>query len=379
MSVSPTVLLIDDSPEDRVLYRRFLCGNQHSAYNIVETGTAIEGLNWCKHSRPDVILLDYCLPDLTGLEVLAELRLQFGDGLMPVVMLTGQGDESIAVQAMKQGVQDYLVKGQLSPDVLDRTLHSAITQFRLQQQLVQQQQQQQVITAIALRVCQSLSLQEILATTVAEVRQLLNADRVLMYQLAANSEGKVVAESVVAPWSACLDEQIEDQCFYTRIEKDYKQGRTRAIDHIYEAGLTDCHVEMLERFQVKANLVVPILIGSPTDRLWGLLIAHQCHAPRTWQASETELLQQLAVQIAIALQQAELYEQLETLNTQLEERVQTRSVATGNFAASGNPKIPGGARVLFTADQCHYCRSSHRPHGRTGHGTHSQPDSSLPA
>ena len=70
-------------------------------YLLAETATGEEGLQWCQNERPDCVLLDYCLPDLTGLDFLAELSAATGEVTVPVVMLTGHGDESIAVQAMK--------------------------------------------------------------------------------------------------------------------------------------------------------------------------------------------------------------------------------------------------------------------------------------
>jgi GAF domain-containing protein len=83
---------------------------------------------------------------------------------------------------------------------------------------------------------------------------------------------------------------IEDNCF--KETKAFLPTRSiRAIEDIYNAGLPQCHIELLERFQVRANLVVPILQG---DKLWGLLIAHQCSGTRQWQESSVELLRQLA-------------------------------------------------------------------------------------
>ncbi|WP_228057991.1 PAS domain-containing protein [Nostoc sp. LEGE 12447] len=87
-------------------------------------------------------------------------------------------------------------------------------------------------------------------------------------------------------------------------------------------------MQLLEQFQVKANLIVPILvenIATSAVELWGLFIVHQCSAPRQWQAFEVELLNQLTVQLAIAIQQAQLYRNLQTLNTELEAKVHERT------------------------------------------------------
>ncbi|PSB27230.1 PAS domain S-box protein [Stenomitos frigidus] len=138
-----TILLIDDSTEDRAMYRRFLERDVHFTYDILEVASAEEGLESCERDDPDLVLLDYRLPNRDGLEFLAALTLRLGQLRLPIVMLTGQGNEVVAVQAIKLGISDYLVKGSLTQDSLCRTVRSVMTQHRLQQQLEQQQQQQQ--------------------------------------------------------------------------------------------------------------------------------------------------------------------------------------------------------------------------------------------
>jgi PAS domain-containing protein len=116
----------------------------------------------------------------------------------------------------------------------------------------------------------------------------------------------------------------------------FKQGLFTSKSDIYTAGIDTCHRELLANFQVKANLVIPILKG---EELWGLLIAHQCAETREWQPSEIELMRQLATQAGIAIQQADLFNQVQTelreqkqaeialqqLNTELEQRVIERT------------------------------------------------------
>ncbi|WP_199331583.1 diguanylate cyclase domain-containing protein [Aulosira sp. FACHB-615] len=181
--------------------------------------------------------------------------------------------------------------------------------------LQQQAQRERMIAAIAQHIRQSLDLEVILNTTVAEVREFLQTDRVIIYRFQSNWSGVVVTESVAADWEAILTMEITDQYFVDTQGKYYQQGQIKATSDIYTAGLTDCHVQLLEKFQVRAKLVVPIL---QSDRLWGLLIAHHCSAPRHWQPWESELLQQLATQLAIAIQQSELYQKLRLANQQLE-------------------------------------------------------------
>jgi len=188
--------------------------------------------------------------------------------------------------------------------------------------LRQQTEQRLLLAAIAQHIRQTLDLDRVLNTTVTEVRQFLNTDRVIIFQFAADWSGTVTAESVANGWNAILGRQIVDSYFVETQGEPYEKGLIRATDDIYTAGLNDCHVELLEQLQVRAKLVVPVL---QDDRLWGLLVAQHCQAPRHWNSLEIELLQQLATQLAIAIQQSELYQQVQTLNTGLEVQVQERT------------------------------------------------------
>jgi diguanylate cyclase (GGDEF)-like protein/PAS domain S-box-containing protein len=130
------VLAIEDNPEDAAIYRRVLCGRDQSGCQLRHAETAEEGLSLYDRERPDCVLLDYNLPDCTGLDVVAVL-LERDDPLVPVIMLTGSGHEAVAVEALKLGVRDYLVKDvdgeytRLLPLVLDRVMQEQ--QLRVQE------------------------------------------------------------------------------------------------------------------------------------------------------------------------------------------------------------------------------------------------------
>jgi CBS domain-containing protein len=191
--------------------------------------------------------------------------------------------------------------------------------------LKSQQEQAELFAAIAERIQKFLSLPDILNNAVTDVRDFLRADRVLIYQFATDMSGTIMAESVGEQWPHALHSHIEDRCFQARGHKAYGQGRRRAIDDIYSADLSRCHIELLERFKVRANLVVPIAIG---DHLWGLLIAHQCSRPRHWEGHEFEVLERLSVQIAIAIRQAEISLEKKQLEEQFLRIQRLESVGT---------------------------------------------------
>ncbi|TVP61882.1 MAG: GAF domain-containing protein [Nodularia sp. (in: Bacteria)] len=152
----------------------------------------------------------------------------------------------------------------------------------------------------------TLDLKTTLQAIVQEVRPLLNSDRVIIYQLIGESGGEVIVEDINGEWPSVLGMKAPLGCFPNDTAGLYFRGRTRAINNVSTDVLSDCHREFLQNLQVQANLIVPINISQ---KLWGLLIVHQCHAPRNWQDAEIDLLQQLADQAAIAIQQAQLYEQ----------------------------------------------------------------------
>ncbi|MEH2039120.1 PAS domain-containing protein [Nostoc sp.] len=333
-----TLLIVDDSPEDRELYRRYLLRDREYSYTILEATLGQLGLELWQQHQPDAVLLDYRLPDMDGLEFLAKLQPSMQQPCLPVIVVTGQGNEAIAVKAMKAGAQDYIIKEQITPEGLQIAVNGAIETVRLRTQLQQRIDRERVVAHITQKIHQSLNLDEILQTTVTEVRQFLHTDRVLVFQLKPDGNGTVIAESVGAEWRSLLSSTMYDPCLAESyivsnrpqpvrhdpasiknyIER-YYQGQVTAVSDIHDGSIEPCHSELLAQFQVRANLVVPIL---QDNHFWGLLIVHHCTSPRFWQPLEIDLLKELATQMSIALRQAELYQQAQR---ELKERQQVEA------------------------------------------------------
>ncbi len=170
-----------------------------------------------------------------------------------------------------------------------------------------QNQGNSLLQLILKQIRDSQDLETILITAVRGARQLLTSDRAVIYEFKEHWEGSVIVEDIVGLWDSVL-ETGTDKCFSEGYASLYKAGRVRAIDDIYNCGLAPCHISLLERLQVRANLVVPIIMGKndpiSENYLWGLLILHQCRSSRQWQPEEIDLLQQLADRVAIAINQA---------------------------------------------------------------------------
>jgi PAS domain S-box-containing protein len=186
--------------------------------------------------------------------------------------------------------------------------------------LRQQARQERLLRSITQEIRQSLNLSAILKTAVTEVRKTLQTDRVAVYRFNPDWSGSFIAESVGRGWKKLVGSNIRKVWEDTYLQETqggrYRNHETFAVTDVYTIGHQACHIALLEQFQARAYAIAPIFSG---DMLWGLLAIYQNAAPRQWQSWEVELLQQIANQLAIALQQSALYEQLQT---ELQERRQ---------------------------------------------------------
>ncbi len=207
--------------------------------------------------------------------------------------------------------------------------------------LKQQTQRERFVNQITQHIRQSLNLETVLNTTVAEVKTFLGADRVLIYRIWKDGTGSAITEAVTPDYPSILGQTFPEEVFPMEYHQAYTQGKIRTITNIDQDDVETCLANFVKQFGVQSKLVVPILQEnrdlsleneSESPYLWGLLIAHQCAFSRQWQAWEVELMKQLANQVAIAIQQSELYEQLQQLNKDLENRVEkrTQQLATTN-------------------------------------------------
>lgn len=220
----------------------------------------------------------------------------------PLVLLSeevekiGQGDLDARVQ----------LSGQDELATLGNNINQMADKLRL---IVQEQKavavQSDLLKNVTLKMAEALDGQMVFDIAVDEIRKVIQADRVIVYRFDENWQGTIIAESVVNPWPKALGATIHDPCFAENYVEKYRQGRIQAVEDIYKAGLTECHLRQLEPFAVKANLVAPIIAEG---ELKGLLIAHQCSLSRKWKPSELDFFAQSANQIGPALEKAMLIE-----------------------------------------------------------------------
>ncbi|MFB2894483.1 PAS domain S-box protein [Aerosakkonemataceae cyanobacterium BLCC-F50] len=257
--------------------------------------------------------------------------------------ITGRKQAEAALQQLNQELENR---------VLQRTEALERSQVALQQQM----ERERLMVEVAQQIRQSLNLVEILNTSVSQVQQLLGADRVVVYRIWPDHTGTVIAEAIDPQWPQLANITLPEEAFPEHCRLSYAQGRVFTLtDRQSNTALLPCMVEFLAQIQVRAELVVPII---QQNRLWGLLITHQCSRPREWQPGEIELIQQLANQMAIAIQQSELYQQVEE---ELRERQQVaaalqQSEAEFRSLSENSPigifRMDAQGRCTYTNPRC---------------------------
>ena len=223
--------------------------------------------------------------------------------------------------------------------------------------LRQRAEQSKLLQAITQRIRSTLNLDEILKATVEETHQVLNSDRVLVCRVFSDKTVVVIAEAASSQCQSILDITFPEEVFLQANYDHYVQGKIFVLGD-RETEMLDTSpylVGFLEEIQVKAALVVPII---QNDTLWGLLIAHQCDHPRKWQSWEINLLQQIVNQLAIAIQQADLFVQLQQ---ELRDRQQTQQHLTeiNQRLAVSNEELARATRLKdeFLANMSHELRT----------------------
>ncbi|MEH2358195.1 sensor histidine kinase [Nostoc sp.] len=223
-----------------------------------------------------------------------------------------------------------IITALLSAEIIDLNgnksilaVHHDITERKqVEAQLRLSAQRDRLLAETLVRIRSSLNLEQILQTTVTEVRQFLQADRVFIGLNNANLGVRTLAESVDPKYPSVTGWSTNDEAYLQELRNLLKDNLVRVIEDITKISVSPKVKAHCRKFQTKATLAVPIMLG---DELFGALIANQCSGSRHWQPIEIDLLQQMSEQVAIAIQQSQICQKLAELNTNLEHQVQERT------------------------------------------------------
>ncbi|WOD36970.1 PAS domain S-box protein [Nodosilinea sp. E11] len=234
------------------------------------------------------------------------------------------------------------IANQLAIAIQQASLYKQVqTELRERQQaeakITQQLRQQTALELILRQIRQSLDLPELLEIATQQVQELLQGDRVIVFQVCPNGQSHIVEEAVAPDLPRLKAMHWEDETWSQDILERYWQGQPRIVPDVMDDIWTDCLVDYSQAGQIQSKMVAPILqeLRSPEDhrwvspadsnKLWGVLVVHACHTRRVWQPEEAQLLQQIANQLAIAIQQSYLFDQLQQ---ELTERQQAQAQLT---------------------------------------------------
>jgi methyl-accepting chemotaxis protein PixJ len=181
-------------------------------------------------------------------------------------------------------------------------------------QITKAAEQERAAGKVIEKIRQTAEIDSIFKTTTHEVRKLLNVDRVTIYKFRPDYFGDFLVESESGDWPKLVGSGWEDPYLQEHQGGRFRSNQPLVVDDVYNAGLTECHVEALEYFGVKGCLVVAIFKGK---KLWGLLSAFQHSEPRHWEEGEVNILTQIGSHLGVALQQAEYVDQLREQSNQL--------------------------------------------------------------
>ena len=326
------LLLIEDNLTDAnwisVILERYTSSQSH----IQHVQNIQQALDCLSRDNFDAIVLDLFLPDSQGLESLHTIQRQAPQ--LPIIVLTATDDLEVAVQSLRQGAQDFLVKGEFEGKILARSIHYAVERQRIEFKTRQQALMKKMLD----RIRNSIKLETVLKTTAKEIQRFLRTDEVLVYRRQADPSGST---AVISSSDRKLDRLVSERlisalnidCFNSMV------CRPTAVKTVEDTGVTVQQTpEKLQ--QVKSYLVLPIWLSQSVDcvyedltlpliptinpeesqeGLWGTAIAYNTQKTRKWQEWEIEFLQRLTTQVTIAIEQSQICCRLQTVNQQLQQ------------------------------------------------------------
>lgn len=333
------ILLIEDNCAHAESIEELLAEAKQTSFAIIKVQRLRYALELLSNVKFDAILLDLSLPDSQGLDTIAQTKAKAQN--IPIIVLTALNDRNQEIAALRQGAQDYLVKGKFDGELLAKSIRYSIERQNTQETLRQQAERERLMVRMVEKIRQSLDLDEILQATVEEVRQFLNGDLVFIYRCYPDKPGKIVAQSFKKPSDAkfILDSYTSlngfyfpsfDSPFTQTLEKLTSSSEDLVnIEDVYEAAQAELKAFLvlpLSPNSQKARRIEPINKQAnnkqnSSARLWGVLVAHNYLTVREWQEKDIAFLKQLSEQVTIAIEQSELYTELEVANQKLEELV----------------------------------------------------------
>ncbi|MEM8673656.1 MAG: diguanylate cyclase [Cyanobacteria bacterium P01_G01_bin.67] len=329
------ILLVEDNLADASWISQILEEYSWQKSNLRHVKKVTEAIDTLSQDSFDAILLDLSLPDsegITSLDIVKQKAPQ-----LPIVVLTATDDPKVAIKSLRQGAQDYLIKGEFEGKLLTRSIQYAIERQRTKFNLRQQALMKKMLD----RIRNSIDLDAILQTTATVIQQFLQSDQVLIYQCESgqSEETTVVSQSINAEVDQRSIKRFVDAVNLTSLHSILSESTSvRAVEDTWSTSVNE--LKVVEPQLIRSYLILPIWFGESLDYvyedltipmvkntvsrnqdegLWGMLVAYNLDHTRKWQAWEINFLQRLTTQVTIAIQHSQLCCQLQTANQKLQQ------------------------------------------------------------
>lgn len=305
------ILIVDDTVSNLHILHIYLT---NAGYKVLVARDSKKAFKIAINAHPDLILLDVMMPGINGFETCAFLKSNPKTKDIPVIFMTALTATINKLRGFELGAVDYITKPIDCPELLAR-IETHLTLQSLYRRLAKEAKNKQLLWEITDCIRSSLDLDLIWQTAVKEIIKVLQCDRLAIASL-SNENIIIEAQSVANETIEKLPKKLRFNYCCSLIKKwqYYSEGKVRVIEQTI--NLNDASKN------IKAQLIVPIILEESTPKanlfypLWGWLIAEQS-SPRQWQPDEVELCRSLTAQIAIALKQGLLYQQVKQSNQQL--------------------------------------------------------------
>lgn len=328
------ILLVEDNSADADFIRQLLNENTKQKFDLTLVQTIELAKEILTHNNYDLMLLDLSAPEQESIASLDIIKQQVPQ--LPIIVLTATESLDIGLQSIRLGAQTCLVKRELTVKSLNRSLQYAIA--RQQQEF--NTRQQALMKKMLDQIRNSMDLESILKTTATVIQQFLQSDQVLIYRCEPEQfrETTVVSQSLDAQFDQLAIEQFMDAINFSSLHSILsKSTSVQAVADTYAKSAAA--LQVVEPRYVRSYLILPIWLEESRDDaddyltlitsennpakqqkpgLWGMLIAYNIKATRSWQDWEISLLQRLTTQVTVAIQQSQLCCRLQTANQKLQ-------------------------------------------------------------
>ena len=328
------ILLIEDNITDANQIGKMLKEHccQPDIQHVQKIENAVAKLN---QDSFDVVLLNMALADSRGINSLEMVQQKAPQ--LPTIILTTAYNANLAVKSLRSGAQDYLIKSELTGEILSRSIQYAIERQRIEFD----ERQQALMKMMVDKIRNSIDLETVLKTTVQEIQQFLDTEQVLIYRcesdrledisVVSSSLDKKSAQYTVAQFISVVDlhslKSLKSQSIRVKAVADTRtialQKYSAASQKLARSYLSLPIYVGEPKEYTHHNLTHPIIqqddIQKPSEEIWGMLIAYNTSTPRKWQDWEIGFLQKLTTQVTIAIQQSQLWCRLQTANEKLQQ------------------------------------------------------------